>query len=821
MLHTFANPVLRVVALLSTIATTCGADTNNSVRLTVRLDEPGKPVARTMHGLFFEDINYAADGGLYAELVQNRSFEHANPMYSWFESTKDGAKGRLTVESEMPLNANNPAFLRLHAARAGFGAANAGFDGIVIRDGDGYRFSVYARIRAGDSNGLQVWLEDSAGEILTKQTIKELTTAWKKYEVKFTGNRDVTSARIAVATTRPGTVDIDMVSLFPQKTFKNRENGLRPDLAQAFADLKPGFLRFPGGCIVEGRDCENAYRWKDTIGDVAERKQNYNLWQNGQSPQYHQTFGLGFFEYFQFCEDIGAEPVPVVNCGMSCQARRGPVVPMDELGPWIQDALDLIEFANGPASSPWGARRAAMGHAKPFHMKHLAVGNEQWQQVYFDRYQLFHKAIRDKYPEIQIISSSGPAASDQHWHFAWEKFRTGTPADVVDEHYYVPPTWLFNNVDRYANFDRNGPKIFVGEFAAHDGRAKRNNLRAGLAEAAYMTGLLKNSDVVIMASYAPLLGKIGRSQWHPNLIWFDNSRLALTPSYHVQAQFGRNLPDVVLPVTLEAPTLESAPAGMIGVGTWNTQAEYKDIKVTAADGRILFEGDFSRGLDGWQTSGGDWVAADGVLRQRAGGEDIRAVVGDPSWKDYTLTLKARKVGGDEGFLILFQTPGIENPTWWNLGGWRNTEHGLQGDSVTEQRVQGRIDNNRWYDIRIEAIARRIKAYLDGKLLHDVNTKSTASFYAVAGRDNRAREVVMQLVNPFATAMPVSIELAGAGKLGSKATVTTLAHSSLEAENTLERPENVAPKTSGLSGISAQFSFTIEPFSLTTLRIPER
>ena len=284
---------------------------------------------------------------------------------------------------------------------------------------------------------------------------------------------------------------------------------LRADLAQALADIHPGFMRFPGGCVVEGMDLANSYRWKDTIGDVAERKQNWNLWQDDKSPTYCQTYGLGFFEFFQFCEDIGAEPLPVVNCGMSCQARRrGTNVPLDELQPWIQDALDLVEFASGPASSPWGARRAAMGHPEPFHLKLLAVGNEQWQQEYFDRYLPFQQALKREHPEIAIISSAGPHASDANWKFAWNKFHTGTPADIVDEHYYVPPRWLLENVDRYATYDPAGPKIFVGEYAAHDGRARRNNLTAAVAEGAYMTGLLRHSDVVRTGLLRAAVGQV-------------------------------------------------------------------------------------------------------------------------------------------------------------------------------------------------------------------------------------------------------------------------------------------------------------------------
>ncbi len=794
------------------------------VRLAIQMDQPGHAVPPTLHGLFFEDINYGADGGLYAELVQNRSFEDNEPLYAWREVTNPKAKGRLRVESESPLNANNLHFLRLYVADpgdGGYGAANAGFDGITLQAGDNYLFSIYARRRAGNTAMLNIALQDGEGRALAATNISDIGSAWQKFEAKLAATASVTNARLVVLATQPGVVDVDMVSLFPEKTFKGRRNGLRPDLAQALADLKPGFLRFPGGCVVEGRDFGNMYRWKNTIGDVAERNQNWNIWRDEQSPHYNQTYGLGFFEYFQFCEDIGAEPVPVVNCGMCCQARKGPPVPLDQLGPYVQDALDLVEFANGPTNSVWGAKRAEMGHPTPFDLKFLAVGNEQWQQVYFDRYNVFYRALKTKYPALKIISDAGPLPNDPLWQFAWNKFHTGTPADVVDEHYYVPPQWFYENLDRYDNYDRRGPKVFVGEFAAHDGPARPNDWRAALAEAAYMTSLLKNSDEVLMASYAPLFGKYGHVQWWPNLIWFDNRSVVLTPSYYAQQQFSRNRPDIVLPVKVDAPVVSQRSAGMIGVGTWKTRAEYKDIRVTAPDGRVLFQSDFSKGLEGWKTAGGDWGAADGALRQNSEETNVRAVTGDPSWTDYTLTLKARKLGGSEGFLVLFHTKDLNRPVWWNIGGWGNTENALQGEGIIESHVSGSIETGRWYDLRIELRGTTVKAYIDGQLIHEAQNKPISVFFASAGLDRRANELVLQLVNPRDEARDVAIHLNGALKPGSTASVITLTGAEPDAENTLSHPDAIAPKTSEFTGVAPEFTYTVGPYSLTTLRIPEQ
>jgi alpha-L-arabinofuranosidase len=795
-----------------------------SAKVTVQMDQPGHAVPPTLHGLFFEDINYGADGGLYGELIQNRSFEDDEPLYSWREATDGGAQGRLSVVSEFPLNANNLHFLRIHVSEAGsqgYGAENTGFDGIAVREGDNYLFSIYARRRAGDSAALNIALKDEKGNPLAVATLTNLGAAWQKYKATMTSTATVTNARLLVLATKTGVVDVDMVSLFPEKTFKGRRNGLRTDLAQAMADAHPGFLRFPGGCIVQGRDMANAYRWKDTIGDVAERKQNWNFWRDIKSPEYNQTFGLGFYEYFQLCEDLGAEPVPVINCGMYFQGDINTPVPLDQLGPYVQDALDLIEFATGATNSVWGSKRAAMGHPEPFNMKYLAIGNEQWQQIYFDRYEIFEHAIKMKYPDLKIICSSGPFPSDSNWQFAWNKFRNGTPVDVVDEHYYSPPQWFYENVDRYDNYDRNGPKVFVGEYAAQDGGSRRNNLRAALAEAAYMTSLWRNSDEVLMAAYAPLFAKVGHDQWHPDLIWFDNTRVLLTPNYYVQKQFAQNCPDVYLPTSVQAPAISSHSAGMIGVGTWKSQAEFKDIRVTAQDGRILLESDFSNtDMAGWKTSGGDWKVVDGALRQNAPGENIRAVTGDTNWTDYTLTLKARKLDGSEGFLILFHTPGIDRPTWWNLGGWGNTEHSLQGGDLAEDHVRGSIETGRWYDIKIELRGGKVKAFLDGKLIHESDTKPVAAVYAAAGRDKVAGELVMQLVNPFSEPMPVSVKLNGAGKLGSKAKIITLTDPNPDAENSFDNPNAIVPKAGEFLGIAPEFSYTLSPYSLTTFRIPE-
>jgi len=537
------------------------------IRIEIQAGEPGHAVSPLLHGIFFEDINYGADGGLYAELVQNRSFEHAEHFYAYGKVTRGDAAGDLSIETEQPLNTKNPHYLRLSVRKAGqgFGVANYGYGGIAVKAGETYFASVHFRADAAFTGDVNVALEDETGRVIADGCFGAPPQGeWGSFSLPLKAAVTALHARLVLTATAAGRVDLDVISLFPEHTFKNRPNGVRADLAQMLADMKPAFLRFPGGCIVEGMDLPNRYRWKDTIGDVAERPQNWNRWQDAirdqKAPQYYQTYGLGFFEYFQLCEDLGAEPLPILNCGMACQFQSKQLVPLEQLDPFVQDALDLVEFANGDASTPWGAKRAALGHPAPFNLKMLGVGNEQWGEQYFERYPIFYQAIKAKYPGIRIVTGAGPGVDggdSDRFKLAWGKFKSGTPADLVDEHYYRPPQWFLENATRYDAQDRYGPKIFAGEFAAHD-RNRRNSLRAAIAEAAFMTGLVRNSDAVAMSSYAPLFTKAGATQWTPDLIWFDNTRVYGSPSYYVQALFAKNRPDVALPVTVESATSEPA-----------------------------------------------------------------------------------------------------------------------------------------------------------------------------------------------------------------------------------------------------------------------
>lgn len=525
--------------------------------------DAGKPIAEiqpTMWGIFFEDINFAADGGLYAELIKNRSFEFAHPKMGWEEHMTDRfslnrESGFMTIINR-PGAAANPRFARItNAAEKGYGVTNEGFRGMGIREGNQYNFSVLASQHDGGAVTLRLELVNETGELLATTAVLPVGKDWKKYKATLTPSATSAKAKLNIWFEGKGVVDLDMLSLFPADTWEQRPNGMRADLVQLLADLKPGFLRFPGGCIVEGRDLATRYQWKKTVGNIEDRHMIVNRWNtelnHRPTPDYFQSFGLGFFEYFQLAEDIGAEPLPILSCGMACQFNTAEVVPLDQLDPYVQDALDLIEFANGSADSPWGKVRADMGHPLPFNLKFIGVGNEQWGVGYIERYKIFEQAIKSKYPDITIVSGSGPLPDGEMFDYAWEELKE-LKAEVVDEHYYRNPKWFFENADRYDNYDRSGPRIFAGEYAAQSvavvSPENKNNWECALSEAAFMTGLERNADIVHLTSYAPLLAHVEGWQWTPDLIWFDNLTSFGTPNYYVQKLFANNRGTHAIPV---------------------------------------------------------------------------------------------------------------------------------------------------------------------------------------------------------------------------------------------------------------------------------
>ena len=522
----------------------------------VNTKKAGASIQNTMYGLFFEDINYAADGGLYGELVKNRSFEFPQHFMGW------QTFGKVALLDDGPFE-RCPHYVRLshpgHTDRR-TGLVNEGFFGIGVQKDETYRFTVWARSPKGTAQIIVQLIDPSTmgerQEFVGAQ-IKVMHNKWARYEVLLKSPVTMNKAALRIYLSGRNAIDLEHVSLFPVNTFKNRENGMRRDLAQALADQHPGVLRFPGGCIVEGVDLATRYQWKNTIGPVENRPLNENRWEytfpHRFYPDYFQSYGLGFFEFFQLSEDIGAEPLPVLNVGMACQFqnRNTPKahVPVDELKPYIDDCLDLIEFANGDTTTVWGKKRAEMGHPAPFNMKYLGVGNEQWDTLYYERLEPFVKAIRAKYPNIKLIGTSGPDSEGKMFELGWKAMKQ-QKVDLVDEHFYRPESWFLSHGLRYEGYDRKGPKVFAGEYACHGKGKKWNHYETSLYEAAFMTDLERNADVVHMTAYAPLLAHVEGWQWRPDLIWFDNTRMFKTVSYYVQQMYSTHKGTHVLPLTM-------------------------------------------------------------------------------------------------------------------------------------------------------------------------------------------------------------------------------------------------------------------------------
>lgn len=542
---------LCVLSFLTAGFSLFGQSTESDYLIKMDVDKIGSTIQPTMYGVFFEDINFGADGGLYAELIKNRSFEFEYPFTGWTPF------GDVSIRSDKPCFDRNPHYARLINRKqlTGTGLINEGFKGIGIKTNEKYDLSFYARTLKNETMKLKIEIVSDKNDIIESKEVSINSKSWNKYMITFAPMQTCSKSSIRITMLTTGVLDIEHISLFPQETFNNRSNGLRKDLAMALKDLKPGVFRFPGGCIVEGTDLSTRYQWKNTIGPVENRPININRWNytfsHKKFPDYYQSYGLGFYEYFVLSEDIGAEPLPVLNCGLSCQYENNDPnqnCPVDKLEPYIEDALDLIEFANGPITSTWGKIRSDMGHPAPFNLKMIAIGNEQWGTLYTERLEPFVKAIRAKYPNIKIIGSSGPQAEGKDFDFLWpEMKRIGV--DLVDEHYYRSPEWFLSNANRYDSYDRNGPKVFAGEYACH-APDKENSFLTALSEAAFMTGLERNADVVHLCTYAPLFAHKEAWQWRPDLIWFDNLSFVKTPNYYVQQLFGNNAGTHVLALTM-------------------------------------------------------------------------------------------------------------------------------------------------------------------------------------------------------------------------------------------------------------------------------
>lgn len=814
-------------------------------RLDIDTVEKGADISPTLFGIFFEDINYALDGGLYPELVQNRSFEFRNlatkeydGLYGWELIEEGGGIGAITTDNTDPLNPNNPFYATLTVTEPGEGVGiwNTGFPNentigkpaMVVKKKERYTFSMFAR-SSDFKDRIEVTLEGADGSVYAKRTLRGLAAEWKKLTCTMIPNKSDQNARLVVKLKGPGTVDMDMISLFPQKTWKSRANGVRADLGKMLEEMKPTFVRFPGGCIAEGENTENIYRWKDTVGKLEERKMNYDLWYSVAFPYYHQSYGIGFYEYFQLCEDLKAVAVPVVNAGLTCQARTPVIFPMNELGPFVQDALDLIEFANGDTSTQWGGLRARMGHAKPFNLQYLAVGNENWSQVYFERYEEFARAIRAVYPDIKLITTSGPQAEDNLFMEARAWIQSGNAdADLVDEHYYRDPSWFYNNINRYDNYDRALPKVFVGEYAS-----RGNTMKNALAEAAFMTALEENSDIVAMASYAPLFAKENFVQWTPDAIWFNNTTAFGSANYHVQKMFMNNVGTVNLPTqVLRHGESVYRIKGKFGVGGYNTATLFDDVTITDNQtNEVLFEDDFSGDDANWTKVAGTWETIDGRFAQTSAvTPSTLAYAGPAELENYTVSLKAMKTEGAEGFLLYFGVKDGSNYLRWNLGGYGNTRGSFESvkDGVVSTISEfdmtrfNTIASGQWYDLKAVVAGNTVKCWLNGEQAIDIVHKPKyGPLYANTTYDAKAGDIIVKVVNPSNRSWRAQINFKGAGSVSPMGSKIVLKAAALTDQNTFDEPQKITPVKTRITGASAAFTDNFDPFSVNIIRLKAR
>ena len=699
-----------------------------------------------LFGIFFEDLNHAADGGLYAELVQNRSFEfdpidrvEYHALTAWEKVERGGGKSAITVEDSHPLHPRNKhyAVIEIISEGDGVGIMNLGFKGIHRKKGENYKFSVYARRDASFDEPVQVMIEGEDGAVHGEASIVVHSSEWTQYEAIITANTTVAGNRLVIVTKGNGKLYLDMVSLFPEKTFRNRTNGLREDIASLIAALKPKFMRFPGGCLIHDGslnpdDRNSMYRWKNTIGDIAQRPARRNNW------KYNQTLGLGYYEYFQFCEDIGAKPIPILPGGYDPHHKR--IVPLDELQPWIDDALDLIEFANGNPSTKWGAVRVELGHPEPFGLEYIGIGNEEVGEPFFERYDYFHKAINEKYPNIKIINSAGPFAAGGEYERGWKSARENK-SDLVDEHYYMSPDWFLAHYHRYDDFKADDPKVFLGEYASWG-----NRYYNALVEAAFMTGLEKNAHAVGLACYAPMLCHAEYVNWKPDFIWFNNHEVYGTANYYVQKLFMNHQGDHL--VKIDATGLEkkqeqvSKPInGAFALSTELCSFRYWDMKLVNNDnGETKELHGSSAELSHTQEDLQNGIPA-GTLE-----------LGETDWVNYTLSLKARKISGPKGFKLYFGKSDDKNQLYWDFGGWMND------DSLLNSRVNGigstltqsmfNVEPGIEYELTLEVSGRRIRTWINGVLFNETEDKLPViePLYYSASVERSTGDVIVKVVN---------------------------------------------------------------------------
>lgn len=800
-----------------TLCALCPFYATSQVTLDIDAGKRGARIGDRHYGIFFEEINHAGDGGLYAELIHNRSFEDnaANPDNWW---TVGNASMNLTTEGL--LNEAQERALTVRLERAGDGLRNNGFWGINAVQGRTYKLAFWAKSDAGYNGTLTARLETEAGNSLGEIAVPvTLNAEWQKVTAELTATGNDAQAWFSLTSSVAGEVTLDVVSLFPP-TYKNRENGCRIDLAEKLEAINPAFVRFPGGCYVEGQwanDKTNRFEWKKTIGPIEERPGHRNINWN-----YNVSDGLGFHEMLQLTEDLGAEPLFVVNMGMG----HGWMVDYTDIGEYIQEALDAIEYCNGDVTTTWGAKRAANGHPEPFNLQLIEIGNENYNfsfdnnsdqsDHYAERYYQFYQAIRAKYPEMVIIGNVEAWGTDN------PTWRNSYPVDVVDEHYYRSPSWFVNQYGKYDAYDRSRPKVYAGEYAVTQDFGTTGHLRAALGEAVYMLGMENNSDMCVMNSYAPIFVNENDQKWRPDMIRFNSSESFGTPSYYVQQLFPNNVGKQNVKWT-ETDNLMRNGGSLFGLSTWSTAATFDNVKVTDADGTVLFTDDFSVENGLWGYSGGRWSVSNGMLNQTS-----TSMQGDiylcsvEAGENYTLELDATKTRGAEGFLIAFNYQDANNYCWWNLGGWNNTAHGVEvctdGVKSTVVNRSGSLVTGQTYHLKIEVAGASVKCYMDGELMHEFVLPVQRKVYVSSNINDEEGMLYVKIVNPNNVEAPTVINLKNATLQSGELILMTSASS--EDENTVDNPNNVCPSpATQLTGITGNtINYTVPAHSLNILRL---
>ena len=782
------NKIFLAALLASSLAA------NAQVKINVDAANPGIKVSPNLYGIFFEDINHAADGGLYAELISNRSFEDSdNAIPTWRTSASNGASITSQLVSKALLNNAQGKALQItvkadKAATASL--INEGFWGINAVQGRTYKLSLFAK--GNYKGGLKARLISADGKTVYAETTVDAAIGkkWNKYTAELTANANDPKAQFELVFDGKGSVTLDVVSLFPP-TFMNRPNGLRPDLAQLLYNIRPKFVRFPGGCYVEGQESpENAFHWEKTIGPIEQRPGHKNVnW------RYRTSDGMGFDEYLQLAEDLNAKPLYVVNVGL----WHGGMTPVDSIQPWIDECMNALEYANGPVTSKYGALRAKNGHLEPYNIEYLEIGNENNQpdpalqsDHYYERFKKFKDAVLAKYPNMHLIGNVVAWGDDNP---TWDSKES---VELLDEHYYRNPAWFAENFNKYDTYNRKGSEIYVGEYAVTQGFGNMGSLDAALGEAVYMMGIENNSDIVTMASYAPIFANLNDRMWAPDMIQFTSDKVFGTPSYYVQNLMANNVGTRVLKVNQTNPykygDVQVKPAVCrVGMGTWGTQVSFEDKGYTDANGNAL-----PMTLQELPTDvRGDWKVDGNIIKQTSNGEScIRLNPGEITSEGYIYKVRARKDAGNEGFLLIFNYVDDKNYCWLNLGGWNNTQHGIEqivdGAKGQVATVSGNIETGRWYDIELKVKGDSIFASLDGKEIFasKLRANTLPGVFSTATLDENTGEVILKVANT--SSENTTAEICLQGKTISNAKLIRLSAKNGKEENTIDNPTNVYP-----------------------------